>query len=477
MFRFIEMKRLLFSFAVLLASVVQADERPNILWLYVDDMSDWLGCYGYELAETPHIDQLAKQGVRFEKAFMPSPVCSTTRSALITGTMQTSFGLHHHRTMIKEVLPNEVLTVPELFRQAGYVTFNEEKEDYNFLRDRDLLYSPDFQRPKFRGHFNGKDLDWLKQLQGKPFFGQIQLKGGKTGGETGQKFPTESRVKAEQVTVPPFYPDNEVFRNAIARHYEQVAITDTEVGQIINALKEYDLLDNTILFFFTDHGSPLPRAKQFLYDDGLKVPLIVTGKNIPKGAVREDLVNGIDISATSLALAGVQIPDYLEGKDLFATDYEPQQFVIGARDRCGIAVDRIRSVRSDNFRYIRNFLTDRAFYQPQYRDKHATIVNLRKLYKNSELTPLQAGYHHEAGRAAEELYDLASDPDQINNLVNDPKFESELEAHRKILAEWMANTKDKGQVAASREELKAVYDHAKGKVASPEFDFLKAKEQ
>ena len=455
-----------------------AAEPPNVLWIFVDDMSDWLGCYGDELAETPNIDRLAAQGIRFEKAFMPSPVCSTTRSAMITGTIQTTFGLHHHRTMIKEPLPENVLTVPELFRQAGFLTFNETKEDYNFVRDRKRLYSAEFKRPKLRGHPKGNDFSWLRQLRGKRFFGQIQLAGGKIGGETGSKYPAESRLDASKVPLPPYYPDDEVIRNGIARHYEQIAQTDAQVGGILTALKEADALENTIVFFFTDHGSPLPRSKQFLYEEGLKVPLIVSWpagiESLGgKGSVRNDLVNGIDITTTSLGVAGIEIPETMEGIDFFADDHKPQPFVVGARDRCGIAVDRIRTIRSERYRYIRNYMIDRALYQAQYRDKHASLIRLRKLYTEGKLNTIQAAYHDPSKRVAEELYDLQSDPHQIKNLADDPEFSKVLAQHRDWLAAWVKETDDQGQYPESRESLKAVYKGAKGKVEAPEYEFLR----
>jgi arylsulfatase A-like enzyme len=466
--------------AVLLlsSSFAAADERPNILWIYVDDMSDWVGCYGHSAVATPNIDALADAGIKFERAFMPSPVCSTTRSALITGTMQTTFGLHHHRTMIKKPLPEGVLTVPELFRQAGYLTFNEAKDDYNFVRDRELMYSPEFKRPEIRSHLVGRDLTWLRQLRGKKFFGQIQLKGGKIGGETGSRYPAISRVREDDVTVPPYYPDHPVIRNAIARHYEQIAETDEQVGAITNALQKYGLWDNTVVFFFSDHGSPLPRSKQFLYEEGTKVPLLVrwpANQRAPNepGRIRTDLVSGIDIPATSLAAAQIPLPTYIEGADLFAHPFHPRDHVVSARDRCGIAVDRIRAVRTDRFRYIRNYKTDRALYQPQYRDGHATFVQLRKMFRAGELNPLQSSYFDAARRPAEELYDLAGDPDQIRNVAGDSTYRTALQQHRALLEEWEQLTNDKGQHPASREELRAVYEGQKDKCVAPEFDFLK----
>ncbi|TWT39865.1 Arylsulfatase [Thalassoglobus neptunius] len=455
-----------------------ANERPNILWIYVDDMSDWLGCNGDSLAQTPNIDRLASSGILFKNAFMPSPVCSTTRSALITGTMQTTLGLHQHRTMIKQPLPEDVMTIPELFREAGYITFNEAKDDYNFSRPREKMYSPEFERPGFKSHLPASDLTWLAQLRDQRFFGQIQLAGGKLGGETGSKFPSPSRVLEEDVTVPPQYPDNQVFRNAIARHYEQIAYTDEQVGTIIEALKKYELWESTIVLFFTDHGSPLPRSKQFLYEEGTKVPLIV---RIPERfalassqpAVRMDLVSGIDISTTTLALAGIGIPKFMEGHDLFSSSQLPRQFVISARDRCGIAVDRIRSVRTDRFRYIANELNDRPLYQSQYRDRFSTIVNLRTLFESGEITPLQASYHEAANRPAEELYDVIADPDQIHDLAADPDYRTILETHRSFLRDWRESSEDQGLIPESRASLQLVYDHARGRCPAPEFDIFR----
>ncbi|WP_145345716.1 sulfatase family protein [Rosistilla ulvae] len=456
-------------------------ERSNILWIYVDDMSDWMGCYGDPIAATPNINRLAEGGVLFQHAYMPAPVCSTTRSALITGTMQTTHGLHQHRTMIKKPLPDDLTTIPELFRQAGYLTFNEAKDDYNFVRDRETMYSPEFQRPsrkQVNSHMLGRDASWLKPLKGRRFFGQIQLNGGKFGGETGAKFPTESRFDTDRVSVPPQYPDHPVFRDAIARHYEQIAETDAQVGAILEALKAYDLWDNTAVFFFTDHGSPLPRAKQFLYEDGLKVPLIVhwpTGNDVitRRGNVRADLVSGIDITASTLGLAGIAVPEFMEGVDLFAEDYAPQQYVISARDRMGNAIDRIRTVRSQRFRYIRNYELDRALFQPQYRDKYATFMTLQKLLRLGKLSPIQASYFDAEHRPAEELYDLVNDPHQINNLAENPEFRAVLESHRRHLADWEEATDDKGRYPESRESLKRVFESSAGKCVSPEYDFLK----
>jgi len=383
--------------------------------------------------------------------------------------------------MITKPLPEGITTIPQLFREAGYITFNEQKADYNFLYKQSDLFSPEFKRPKkkaLRGHLVAHDLSWLEQLKGKKFFGQIQLAGGKYQGEAGNKYPAPSRVKESEVTVPPQYPDNSVMRNAIARHYEQIAFCDSQVGAIITALKEYEIWDDTAVFFFTDHGCQMPRAKQFLYDEGAKVPLIVHwpkghAQLAKNGTVRNDLVSGIDITVSSLALAGLDVPEFMEGENLFAANYQGRESVISAKDRMGNAIDRVRSVRSGNFLYIRNYMTDRPLYQAAYRDGYATFINLRKLYKEGALTPLQASYHDAAQRKSEELYDLAKDPHQLNNLATNPEYAATLKKLRAQLKEWEKETDDKGQYPSSKAELKKVFDNAPEKCVNPEYDIFK----
>jgi N-sulfoglucosamine sulfohydrolase len=478
-------KLILFLLNLAISSIALAGQKiaesPNILWIYVDDMSDWIGCYGDNTISTPNIDALATNGVRFNRAYMPCPVCSPTRSALITGTMQTTHGLHHHETMVKKPLPEGITTLPELFREAGYITFNEAKTHYNFSYNTDDLFSPEFERPPIsvvNSHLIGHDLSWLKQLQGKKFFGQIQLSGGKWQGEAGSKYPAYSRISEQQIVIPPQYPDNSVFRNAIARHYEQIAYCDSQVGAIIQALKEYGIWENTVVFFFSDHGCQMPRAKQHVYEEGAKVPLIVHWPEgykqlLRKGKVRNDLVSGIDISVSTLALAGIKVPAFMEGHNLFDKKYKEREFVVTARDRMGIAIDHVRAIRSSDYLYVRNYMTDRPLYQPAYRDGYATFVTLRKLYAEGKLTPLQASYHDASRRLSEELYDVKNDPNQLNNLASDPKYAAILNIHKKYLEEWEQQTDDKGRYPSSREELKKVFNAAPDKCVNPEYDIFR----
>ncbi|MEM7231329.1 MAG: sulfatase, partial [Planctomycetota bacterium] len=308
--------------------------RPNILWVYIEDTNAWMSCYGDQLIQTPNIDALAARGVRFDRAYMPAGVCSPTRSAVITGMYQTSIGAHNHYSSFEvwrgirsdEWDPNYlgVRTIPEIFRLAGYYTFNEGKIHYNFVHKLDLLYDRHQGRMGFKGAKNGSD--WTGRKPGQPFFGQIQLRGGKRGNSPRKTDPAK-------VPVPPYYPDHPSIRSSIAHHYDTILELDRILGEIIGALERDGLFENTIVVFFSDHGMELPRHKQFLYESGIRVPMIIAGPGIPKGQVRKDLVSGIDLGPSSLAFAGITLPPHMEGKDIFAKGYE-RDFVVAARDRC-----------------------------------------------------------------------------------------------------------------------------------------------
>ena len=356
---------------------IKTKQHPNILWIAVEDISPLMSCYGYDANPTPNLDRLTKNGVRFTNAFMPAPVCSPCRSALITGIMQTSIGVHNHHSSRSEEtaihLPDHVKTLPELFKEAGYFTFNHGKDDYNFWYDRKNLYTGEYRTHKLYGKF-GNAIDWNARKPGQPFFGQIQLYGGKHIYNNKFKSKIKNPVDRKAFDLPPYYPDHPIVREDWAQHLDSIQITDNEVGKIIDRLQQDGLLENTVIFFFSDHGMRLWRHKQFCYDSGLRVPFIMSWTGNPErlggaGTVRDDLVNGLDITATSLSLAGIFIPDYMECRDLFAKNFEPREYVISARDRCDYTIDRIRSVRTGSFRYIRNFFPDRPYMQPNYRDE------------------------------------------------------------------------------------------------------------
>ena len=445
------MNRILLPLLVFaITGLARANDRPNILWIYLEDVSGWFSCYGDEIIETPHIDALAQSGTRFDRFYTPAGVCSTTRSAIITGMMQTSIGAQEHRSCRPEfrgtrmgefdenILPDPIRPLPVILREHGYFTFNDRaKDDYNFTFSTGEFY--DFQS----GHkgwgpasfVEGKTLAANKGK--KPFFGQIQLGGGKLGGRA------PKRIDPKVVPVPPFYPDIPLVREEIAHHYDCLLKTDEQVGAIIAALKEQGVYENTLIILFSDHGYKLHRHKQFLYEGGIRMPLIVAGPGIPAGKVRADLVSGIDISAATLAASGFGVPDYMEGVDFLSPDHGEREFVISARDRCDQTVEEIRAVVTHRFKYLRNYLTDVGFMQGSYKDSWPVSREFRRMMAAGEMNEAQKVFFRD-DKDPEEFYDLENDPHEIHNLADDPEFADELARHRKILEQWIEDTGDRG---------------------------------
>ena len=470
---------------VLLAAITQASAeqpRPNILWILSEDLSPFLGCYGdpVNTGHTPTLDRLASRGVLFTRAYSPAPVCSACRSALITGLMQTSTGTHNHRSsrapegeIVPEsariYLPEKIQTLPELMKAAGYFTFNSGKDDYNFHYDRRALYDVGTEENYVAG-MNGwqgnKAIDFLEFTvanwtqrpdKNQPWFGQMQLMGGKAKAKHVR--PGE-KLKDKETQLPPYFPGTPAHREAWTRHYNAVRGADARVERLLAQLKMDGELENTIVFFFSDHGSNSSlRHKQFCYEGGLHVPLIVHGKHpkLEAGTVRPELVTLLDVTATTLALAQAEVPEYYDGQDLFADDYRPVGHVIGARDRCDFTIDRIRTVRTNKFRYIRNYFPDRPLMQPAYRDKHQVVKDLKRLHGSGELTKFQDN-HWFGSRPVEELYEIASDPHQLNNLALEDDYQVILAEHRLLLNNWSKDSKDLGKQPEAVEKLIGTYE-------------------
>ncbi len=441
-------------------------KRPNILWFVVDDMSANFSCYGEQTIKTPNVDRLAAEGTRFSHAFITAPVCSPCRSALITGMYQTSIGSHQHRSgrgTLKIHLPDGVTPIPVLFQKAGYYTCigsglpdvqrngkptNNEKKankkealgktDYNF----------EYEASMYDSH------DWSNRKPGQPFFMQVQLAGGKLRAdsmETFEKLQERARshfgaaIKPEDVQLPPYYPRDPVLLKDWAAYLDAVRFTDLHVGQVIDRLKSEGLLESTWVLFMTDHGISHARGKQFLYNEGTHVPFVVRGPGVQAGKVRDDLIEHIDAAAMSLAVAGIPIPPMMQGKNSLAPDYKPRDAVFAARDRCDETVERIRSVRTEQYLYIRNFYPARPHLQPNaYKDNKAIVKALRAGHEAGTLSELTEKLLFQSTRMPEELYDWKADPWQVNNLASDPKFAATLQQLRSRLDRWIEETKDRG---------------------------------
>jgi len=455
---------------------VPAADRPNILWIVVDDMSADFGCYGSTSVPTPHVDRLAAEGTRFTRAFVTAPVCSPCRSALITGMYQTTIGAHHHRSgrgTVKIGLPAGVRPLPAIFRDAGWYTCIGDglaesngkprgrpqglgKTDYNFEWDPAI--------------YDGED--WAGRRPDQPFFMQVQLPGGKLRDGLGGVERVRQEATATfgvatdpaAVMLPPYLPRDPVLLADRAAYLDAVRLTDAHVGRVIARLEREGILDETLVIFLTDHGISHVRAKQFLYDEGTHVPFVVRGPRIPRGEVREDLVEHIDTPAVSLAAAGLPITAAMQGRDVFAKGSVAREAVFAARDRCGETVDRIRSVRTADWLYIRNFHPARPMLQPNaYKDAKPTLVALRKLCAAGSLDPATERLLFSPTRPAEELYRWREDRWQLDNLAADPAHAATLAALRDRLDRWMAETGDRGPEPAAMYDSDMTVYVGKGK--------------
>lgn len=441
-------------FAFLAGSASALPEKPNIVWIVVEDMSAHFSCYGETTFETPNVDGLAAEGALFENAFVTCPVCSPSRSAMITGMYQTSIGAHQHRSGRGELrlhLPEQVRTMPEFFKAAGYFVTNSPKRPNPKRPDAIGKTDYNFETPE--NLYDGND--WTKRAEGQPFFAQYQLSGGKNRGvRSGQQLPADELPTAADVKLPPYYPDDEVIREDWADYLASVLKTDAEVGEILALLEQEGVADSTVVIFLTDHGVSHARGKQFCYEEGIRVPLIVRAPGAVEAGIRRgDLVAHIDIAATSMAFAGIEIPDYLEARPLFGEEAQPREFVVSARDRCDETMDRIRSVRTARFKYIRNFHPERPHLQPNaYKDNKPIYQRIRELDAAGELTGLPKQLLMAPTRAMEEFYDLENDPWETKNLARDPAFRPQLREHRRILERWIVESQDAGQ---NQETMKA----------------------
>jgi arylsulfatase A-like enzyme len=432
------------------------------------------------------VDRLAAEGTKFTHAFVTAPVCSPCRSALITGMYQTTIGAHHHRSGRGEQkihLPEGVRPLPELFQDAGYFTCigNGLNEAATTVRNRRAAQK-DAQGPAQSAALGKTDYnfewdpamydaaDWSQRDADQPFFMQVQLAGGKLRGGTDQAAIKLSQraekelggaVSPDKVTLPPYYPRDPVLLRDWAAYLDAVRFTDQHVGKVLTRLEEEGLLEDTLVVFMTDHGISHARGKQFLYNEGTHVPVVVRPpKNfeklvarIPVGGVRDDLIQHIDVAALSLAAAGITIPSRIKGDDVFSPEYFARSYVFAARDRCDETIERIRSVRTARFLYIRNFYPERPHLQPNaYKDGKSIIKALRELHATHQLDELSERLLFSPTRPAEELYDWLEDPWQTKNLIGVAKYAYIHRQNVETLELWMHMTQDQGP------ESEAMYD-------------------
>jgi len=434
-----DMKRLFFSLVMLLAcDAPAAPQRPNIVWIVGEDLGPELGCYGDSYARTPNIDRLAREGARFARAFSHAPVCAPSRSGLITGRYPTSIGTHHMRSTLRNPPP----PFTRFLREAGYFVAWPGKTDFNFANPTN-----DFD----------STTNWLTNFPRQPFFAyinlfethesQIRAPADKLATNLARLSPNERHDPAK-AALPPYYPDAPEVRRDWANYYDLITAVDYRVGGILSELERRGVAENTIVFFFGDHGRGLPRGKRWVYDSGIHVPLIVRwpGKIRP-GTVRNDLVCFIDFAPTVLSLAGVKVPNEMQGQVFLGPQRaRDRKYVFAARDRMDETYDRIRAVRHKRFKYIRNFHPELPYAQTiAYMELMPTMQVWRQWNEQGRLTTTQKLFFAPA-KQAEELYDLKNDPHEVNNLANSPKHERKLKELRRALDRWINETKDLGAI-------------------------------
>ena len=412
------------------ASAPAQDLRPNVILIILEDWGPYLGCYGEKEMRTPNLDQLAAEGRRYATVFSSAPVCSPGRSSLMTGLSQYSVHAEQHRTPApKPKLPAGVKSLPELFRDAGYFTAlgcgYSAKIDLNF----------DFPEKRI---YQGND--WTQRKPGQPFFAHLTFINTHRAWKGDPKHP----IDPANVTVPPYYPDTQLTRRDWAMGLECAQVSDSQFGELVARLKREGLYDNTAIIVTSDHGVALPRGKQFLYDEGLRIPLIIRWPARAKpGSVSDELVSNLDVVPTILALAGLPLPPSLQGHDLLDPKASPRKFIFAGRDKMDDTHDAMRAVRSRDFKYILNLMPERPYCQfNDYKEKsYPGLALLNVLHLQGKLTPAQDAFMQPT-KPPEELYDLRHDPFEIHNLADDPASTPVLRDLRAELQTWRQSVGD-----------------------------------
>ncbi len=421
--------------------------RPNILILIAEDISPELGCYGNDYATTPNIDKMAEGGMVYDFALTTAPICAPSRSALASGLYATSLGTQHLRSEIP--FPEKLKTLPELLRENGYFTSNRDKTDYNF--DPEGMWE----------HWSSEYTPWRNRATGQPFYSFMNIGPSHEGSVNNlqnyerfvENLPKELFHDPAQVPMPPYYPDSPKTREIWANYYDILTVLDHNVGMVLDSLRNDGLMEETIVFFIADHGFGMPRYKRWLYKTGMHVPMVV---HVPekykhlvpgysKGGNITQMVSFIDLPATVLNLAGAEIPGYFEGRPIMGENAEPErEYAFGARDRADDMFEMSRSVTDGRYFYVRNFMPHLPYIQPGFifSDEKEAFRELRRLhlagYTNAEQEKLWNK------KPVEELYDWQSDPQELNNLANDPAFVEVKNKLKSKLHDWMVETCDLG---------------------------------
>lgn len=433
-------------------------DRPNILWIVSEDNSPYLGCYGDANAFTPHLDRLAAQGVRYRNAISNAPVCSTTRSTLITGMHATTLGVHHHRSSVP--IPERFQLYPHHLRAAGYYATNNAKTDYNIANPRQP-----WDVSSAKAHYKNRPAD-------KPFFAVFNLGSSHESQVTPKGGKTTFRVPPEKIVLPPYHPDTPAIRRDWANYYDQMTLMDSQAGALLEELEQLGFADNTIVFYYGDHGGALPGGKRNIHDAGTRVPMIVRFPEkwahlapAKPGEWVDDPVSFVDLAVTAFSLGGVPIPAHYEGRPFLGEKKAaPREHVFLYRGRMDERYDHVRALRDRTSRYVRNFAPHRPWGQ-HYSYPFQVQPSMRSWYAEFEAGRTNAAQSaYWKPKPAEEFYELTSDPFEQRNLITDTKKAAKIADLRRQLRAEIVGTRDTGFIPEGMFKRlageKTIYDYA-----------------
>jgi arylsulfatase A-like enzyme len=457
----------IFSGSVLFSGCAEKipKELPNILWLTSEDNSPLLGCYGDTFATTPNLDKLASEGFLYTHAYANAPVCAPTRNTILTGVYACSGGNENMRSFYPK--SDIVKTYPEYLRQAGYYCTNNVKTDYNLGNFDDKAIWDDCSN---KAHYKNRP-------EGKPFFAVLNTTISHESSIHKSIPDEELRHNPEEVPLPPYHPATPEMKHDWAQYYDKVEDMDTWIGEKLKELEDAGLLENTIVFYYGDHGGVLARSKRYVYETGTRVPFIIRipekykylfpEKNV--GSKVDRLISFVDLVPTLLSIAGVQIPEYLQGNAFLGKQKTPDpEYAYMFRGRMDERFDMSRSVRDQRFRYIRNYMPYRIYGQHlEYLWKAPSIGSWEKAFLNGECNEIQSVFWKT--KPVEELYDTENDPWEVNNLAADLNYIDVLERMRAANKNWVTKIYDAGFIPEAervdRAGVTPMYDYMRsGKV-------------
>ncbi len=412
-------------------------KKPNILWITSEDHGPHLGCYGDEFADTPHLDKLAAKGMLYKHSWSNAPVCAPARTTIISGVYPPSLGAEHMRSQVP--LPSFMKMYPQYLREAGYYCTNNSKEDYNLAK------------PGKVWDVSSRKAHWKNRKDGQPFFAIFNFT---MTHESKIRDPKAKPIHdPAKVRVPAYHPDTPEVRSNWAQYYDRITQMDNSAGGILKEIDDAGLTEDTIVFFYADHGSGMPRSKRWPFNSGLQVPMILY---IPKkwqrlappeykpGGKSDRLVAFIDLAPTVLSLAGIKPPAYMQGH-AFAGAYctEPPSFMYGFRGRMDERYDMVRTVTDGRYVYLRQYMPHKIYGQyVSYMFITQTTQVWKKMYDEGKLNAAQRRFWEK--KPPEELFDLETDPDEVNNLANSPAHQAILKRLRQAQEDWAIRIRDVG---------------------------------